>query len=65
MQAANIMDMRSTGFSRRKLLQLTGATTLGALAGCAGQLPGTDDDGGREVTPAARQSSVSGSQATK
>ena len=37
--------------SRRRLLQLTGATTLGALAGCAGQLPGTDDDGGREVTP--------------
>ncbi len=25
--------------------------TLGALASCAGQLPGTSDDGGREVTP--------------
>ncbi|RDZ56222.1 multicopper oxidase family protein [Haloferax sp. Atlit-10N] len=43
--------MTSTGFSRRRLLQLTGASTLGALAGCAGQLPGTGDDGGREVTP--------------
>ena len=37
--------------SRRRLLQLTGATTLGALAGCAGQFPGTDDGEGREVTP--------------
>jgi FtsP/CotA-like multicopper oxidase with cupredoxin domain len=43
--------MTSRGFSRRRLLQLTGASTLGAFAGCAGQLPGTDDDGGREVTP--------------
>nr|WP_305882891.1 multicopper oxidase family protein [Halobellus rarus] len=30
---------------------MTGATTLGALAGCAGQLPGTDGGGDREVTP--------------
>ena len=37
--------------SRRRLIQLTGATTLGALAGCTGQLPGTDDGSGREVTP--------------
>jgi FtsP/CotA-like multicopper oxidase with cupredoxin domain len=43
--------MRSTGFSRRRLLQLTGATTLGSLAGCAGQLPGTHDGEGREVKP--------------
>jgi len=34
--------------SRRNLLQLTGATSLGALAGCTGQLPGSDD-GARAV----------------
>ncbi|WP_049911102.1 multicopper oxidase family protein [Halorubrum lipolyticum] len=37
--------------SRRRLLQLTGATGLGALAGCAGRLPGTGAGGGREVAP--------------
>ncbi|WP_232700683.1 multicopper oxidase family protein [Halobacterium wangiae] len=46
------MPRKQHWFSRRRLLQLTGATTLGALAGCAGQQPDTDDDGGgREVTP--------------
>jgi len=40
--------------SRRNLLQLTGATSLGALAGCTGQLPGSDDGArGREVSPRA------------
>lgn len=36
--------------SRRRLLQLAGASAVGALAGCLGQLPDTDPDGGREVT---------------
>jgi len=39
---------------RNLLLQLTGATSLGALAGCTGQLPGSDDGArGREVSPRA------------
>ena len=37
--------------SRRRLLQLTGTSALGALAGCTGQLPGSGDDGDREVAP--------------
>ena len=32
--------MRSTGFSRRRPLQLKGTITPGALADCANQLPG-------------------------
>ncbi|MFQ3320796.1 multicopper oxidase family protein [Halorubrum sp. ASP1] len=43
--------MTSSGLSRRKILQLSGISTLGALAGCASPLPGTDDGGGRAVTP--------------
>ncbi|MBX0298316.1 multicopper oxidase family protein, partial [Halomicroarcula sp. F27] len=42
---------RQRPLTRRRLLQLTGASTLGALAGCVGQLPGTDGNEGREVTP--------------
>ncbi|WP_435093272.1 multicopper oxidase family protein [Halorubrum sp. N11] len=38
--------------SRRRLLQVAGATGLGGLAGCAGQLPGSGDGArGREVPP--------------
>ena len=48
--------------SRRRLLQLTGATALGALAGCAGQLPGNDNGGSREVTPRSTVTVVSGNR---
>ncbi|TQQ78379.1 multicopper oxidase family protein [Halonotius terrestris] len=42
---------QTTDISRRRLLQLTGATSFGALAGCTGLVPGNDDDEGREVPP--------------
>ena len=45
------MPRKQHSLSRRGLLQLTGATTLGAFAGCTGQLPGTDDSEGQEVPP--------------
>ena len=42
--------MTDRTYSRRRLLQLAGASAVGTLAGCAGQLPG-DDAGDRTVTP--------------
>ncbi|MFD1647898.1 multicopper oxidase family protein [Haloarchaeobius litoreus] len=45
------MPRRQHSFSRRRLLQLTGTTSLGTLAGCIGQLSGSDQAGGREVPP--------------
>lgn len=45
------MPHKQHSLSRRRLLQLTGSTTLGTLAGCASQLPGSDDGEGRDVTP--------------